>query len=91
MTRAGPSTVEIPGDSFISRQRYRTIMSYRSALNLVELAKQAGLLGDEFVRDLIMVVAVDDDPELEKDIEDYIGLHVIDRLFNAYRTSRSYG
>jgi hypothetical protein len=57
---------------------------YRAALHLAEIAKQAGLLRDPLVRNILRTVVIDDDPELEKDAEAYIGLRAIERMTSRY-------
>ena len=61
-------------------------MGYRAALHLAEIARQGKLLGDSLVQNMIMAVAVFDDPELEKDAECYIGLRALDNMMRgSYR------
>ena len=61
-------------------------MGYRAALHLAEIARHGKLFGDPLIRNLIMTVAVFDDPELEKDAECYIGLRALEnRMHGSYR------
>ena len=60
-------------------------MGYRTALHLAEIAKQGGLLGDSLIRNLILTIAVFDDPELEKDAECYIGYRALHNMMSGYR------
>jgi len=65
-------------------------MGYRSAaLELAEIARRYGLLGDGPTRTLLRVMVLDDDPELQKEAEAYIGIRALNTIFSTYRRTDS--
>jgi hypothetical protein len=62
-------------------------MGYEAALRLYQIAEKGGLLGDPTIRDLILCVSVFDDPEMEKDVGQYIGCLALENMMRNHRTA----
>jgi hypothetical protein len=64
-------------------------MTYTTALRFAETARDAELLHDPFIRNLIRAVAVEDDPGLATDAEVYISFRAIDQKLSKYHRKSS--
>lgn len=60
-------------------------MGYRAALELAEIAKRYGLLGDSLVKNMLLEVCRDDNPEVLEEAEHYIGTRALGKIRRDYR------